>query len=371
MTGKNIVGIVFSNSYDECLPELTGLRTMGSVPFAGRYRLIDFTLSNMVNAGIEDVGVITKANYHSLMDHIGTGKPWDLSRKTKGLIILPPYSTAEQGGNDDKIASLKGIMGFINRANEEYVLLSDCNTISNIDIEALTEYHTEKNSDITVVYKHGQIPSLSDVLVLDLDEDGRAKQIDVTPVTKKTGNYSLSVMFMKKSLLERFMNEAISKRYTDFETDLIQRNVKKLNIYGFEAKGYSATIDSLSTYFKASMELLDINNCNELFNSERPVYTKTRDDMPSTYGIGSNVKNSLVANGCIIDGEVENSIIFRGVRIEKGAVVRNSIVMQESFVASGSSLDYVIMDKIAVITPNRNLSGAENYPFYIGKGIVI
>ncbi len=371
MTGKNIVGIVFSNSYDECIPELTGLRTMGSVPFAGRYRLIDFVLSNMVNAGIENVGVITKANYHSLMDHVGTGKPWDLSRKTKGLIILPPYSTAEQGGNDDKIASLKGIMGFISRATEEYVLLSDCNTVSNIDIEALMDYHTEKNSDITVVYKNGKIPSLSDVLVLDMDENGKAKQIEVTPVAEKNGNYSLSVMLMKKSLLERFMNEAISKRYTDFETDIIQRNVGKLNIYGFEAQGYSATIDSLSSYFKVSMDLLDINNCNELFNSERPVYTKTRDDMPSTYGIGSNVKNSLVANGCIIEGEVENSIIFKGVRIEKGAVVRNSIVMQESFVAAGSSLDYVIMDKIAVVTPNKTLSGAENYPFYIGKGIVI
>ena len=371
MTGKNIVGIVFSNSYDECIPELTGLRTMGSVPFAGRYRLIDFVLSNMVNAGIENVGVITKANYHSLMDHVGTGKPWDLSRKTKGLIILPPYSTAEQGGNDDKIASLKGIMGFISRATEEYVLLSDCNTVSNIDIEALMEYHTEKNSDITVVYKHGKIPSLSDVLVLDMGENGKAKQIDVTPVSEKNGNYSLSVMLMKKSLLERFMNEAISKRYTDFETDIIQRNVGKLNIYGFEAQGYSATIDSLSSYFKVSMDLLDINNCNELFNSERPVYTKTRDDMPSTYGIGSNVKNSLVANGCIIEGEVENSIIFKGVRIEKGAIVKNSIVMQESFVAAGSSLDYVIIDKIAVVTPNKTLSGAENYPFYIGKGIVI
>ena len=119
------------------------------------------------------------------------------------------------------------------------------------------------------------------------------------------------------------------------------------------------------------MELLDINNCNELFQQRKTRIYKDERRYASTYGIGSNVKNSLVANGCIIDGEVENSIIFRGVRIEKGAVVRNSIVMQESFVASGSSLDYVIMDKIAVITPNKNLSGAENYPFYIGKGIVI
>ncbi len=371
MTGNNIVGIVFSSAYDGCLPELTALRTMASVPFAGRYRLIDFVLSNMVNAGIENIGVITKSNYHSLMDHLGTGKAWDLSRKTKGLMLLPPFSTAEQGGNDNKIASLHGIKGFIARANEEYVLLSDCNSISNIDIEALTQYHTEKNSDITIVYKKGEVPALSDMMVLNLDENGKVKEIDITPVEEKTGNYSMGVILMKKSLLERLMNEAMSRRYTDFETEIIQKNVSKLNIYGFETKGYSATVDSLASYFKASMDLLNIENCNDLFNSERPIFTKVKDDMPSTYGIGSKVKNSLVANGCIIDGEVENSIIFRGVRIEKGAVVKNSIVMQDGFVAAGAQLNYVITDKVAVVTPNKVLSGAENYPFYIGKGIVI
>ena len=149
MTGKNIVGIVFSNAYDECLSELTGLRTMGSVPFACRYRLIDFALSNMVNSGIEKVGVVTKSNYQSLMDHLGTGKPWDLSRKTEGMFLLPPFSTASSGSNGDKIASLKGIMGFISRSTEEYVLFSDCNSVLNIDIEELMDYHTEKGSDIT------------------------------------------------------------------------------------------------------------------------------------------------------------------------------------------------------------------------------
>ena len=164
-----------------------------------------------------------------------------------------------------------------------------------------------------------------------------------------------------------FMNEAISKRYTDFETDLIQRNVKKLNIYGFEAKGYSATIDSLSTYFKASMDLLDINNCNELFNSERPVYTKTRDDMPSTYGIGSNVKNSLVANGCIIDGEVENSIIFKGAKVAKGAVVKNSILMQDTVIGENSKVNCVIADKNVSIKSSAELSGAETFPVCLAK----
>ena len=371
MTGKNIVGIIFSNAYDECVSELTGIRTMGSVPFASRYRLIDFTLSNMVNAGIEKVGVLTKSNYQSLMDHVGTGKPWDLSRKNDGLFILPPFSTSEAGGNADKLASLKGIMGFISRSNEEYVLLSDCNTVLSLDIDALADYHLAKNADITIVYKNGKKPNLTDTIVLDLNGDGKAEKISISPVTDKDVNFSLNVIFMKKALLERLINDAISLNHKDFEADIIQDNVDKLNIYGYEATGYSAVIESMESYFKTNMELLDMANCDDLFNADRPVYTKVRDDMPAIYGLGSNVKNSLVADGCIIEGTVENSILFRGVRVEKGAVVKNSIIMQDGFVAQNSTLNCVVADKSVVITPNKTLSGAESYPVYIGKEIVI
>ena len=371
MTGKNIVGIIFSNAYDECIPELTGLRTMGSVPFACRYRLIDFPLSNMVNAGIEKVGVITKANYQSLMDHVGTGKPWDLSRKTGGLFLLPPFSTAAANGNGDKLESLKGIRDFISRSTEEYVLLSCSNSIFNIDVEELMDYHTEKNADITIAYKCAPAPKLSDTCVFELNGSGKIEQIAVAPETEGDVNYSLSVALMKKSLLERLMNEAVSLNYTDFASDILQRNVSKLSMYGFKIGGYAYTIDTIQAYFKANMELLNADNCAHLFDKERPIYTKVRDDMPATYGLSSSIKNSLVANGCIIDGEVENSIIFRGVRIEKGAVVKNSIIMQESFVASGSTLDNAIIDKSVVITPNKTLSGADSYPIYVGKGLVI
>lgn len=371
MTGKNIVGIIFSNAYDECVSELTGIRTMGSVPFASRYRLIDFTLSNMVNAGIEKVGVLTKSNYQSLMDHLGTGKPWDLARKNDGLFILPPFSTNEAGGNADKLTSLKGAMGFISRSKEEYVLFSDCNTILNIDIEKLMDYHTAKNADMTIVYKNGKMPQLTDVIVLDMNADGKAEKISVSPVAEGDVNYSLNVILMKKSLLERLMNEAVSLNYSDFEADIIQRNAGKLNIYGFEATGFSATIESMQSYYEANMTLLAPENCADLFDTARPVYTKVRDDMPAIYGVGSDVKNSLVADGCIIEGTVENSILFRGVRVAKGAVVKNSILMQDTYVAQDATVNCVVADKSVVITPNKTLSGAENYPVYIGKEIVI
>lgn len=371
MTGKNIMGIIFSNAYDECINEITGLRTMGSVPFASRYRLIDFALSNMVNSGIEKVGVVTKSNYQSLMDHLGTGKPWDLARKTEGMFMLPPFLTSVSGNNGDRMSSIKGIKGFIHRSNEEYVLLSDCNVVLNVDIETLMDFHTDNNADMTVVYKHGTCPKLDNYVVMDLDNNGRATKISVSPEERENVDYALNMLLLKKSLLERLLNEAISLNYTNFEKDIIQRNVENLKIYGFEVTGYATVIDSMESYFKANMDLLNPENCDDLFNKERPVFTKVRDSMPTIYGLGSSVKNSLVADGCIIDGVVENSILFRGVRVEKGAVVKNSIIMQDTYLAENSSVNCVVTDKGVVITPGKSLSGAENYPVYIGKNIVI
>lgn len=372
MTGNNILGIIYSNKYDECLSEITGLRTMGSVPFAGRYRLIDFALSNMVNSGIEKVGVITKSNYQSLMDHLGTGKPWDLSRKTEGMFILPPFSSASNLGDyTNRVEMLRGVMGFISRSTEEYVLLSDCNEVMNIDIDELMDFHTDNNADISIVYQHGALPKLDNIMELQMQDDGRITQVALSPNTTGEVNYSLNMILMKRSLLQRLINEAVSLNHESFERDIIQGNVGKLRIFGFAAKGFTRTIDSLVSYFKVSMDLLEPQNCAQLFDPDRPVYTKVRDDMPAIYGLGSKVKNSLIADGCIIDGEVENSILFRGVRVEKGAVVKNSILMQGSFVASGSMLNYTIADKSVAITPNKTLSGAENYPVFVGKGIVI
>ncbi len=371
MTGNNILGIIYSNKYDECLNEITGLRTMGSVPFAGRYRLIDFALSSMVNSGIEKVGVITKSNYQSLMDHLGTGKPWDLSRKTEGMFILPPFSSGNTGYYTNRVEMLRGVMGFIARSNEEYVLLSDCNSVMNLDIDELMDFHSDNNADVTIVYKHGVVPKLDNIMVLEMNDDSRVEQIALSPNITGEANYSMNMILMKRSLLQRLVNESVSLNHESFERDLMQGNTEKLRIFGFEAKGFARTIDSLVSYFKVSMELLEPANCSELFNLDRPIYTKVRDDMPAIYGLGSSVKNSLIANGCIIDGEVENSILFRGVRVEKGAVVKNSILMQGSFVASGSTLNYTIADKSVAITPNKTLSGAENYPVFVGKGIVI
>ncbi len=370
MAAKKVLGIIFSNAYDEVLPELTALRTMGSIPFAGRYRLIDFPLSNMVNAGISQVGVITKSNYRSLMDHIGNGKPWDLSRKREGMTILPPYNSSDSGMVKGKASSLYGCISYISNSNKEHVLITDCNVICSMDYEKLISAHIEKDADATIVYANGVPSKIEGSTELILDENGRITETGIIDCYSSSVNYSLKMMIIRRTLLERLLHEAHSANVDDFET-IISKNLKHLRIYGYEQKGFVKVIDSLQSYYDVNLELLKAENRKELFTADSPVYTKLRDEVPAIYGIGANVKNSLIADGCRIDGEVENCILFRGVTVAKGAKIKNSIIMQGSYVGENSTLECVIIDKAAVVKPNKMLCGASNYPVYIGKGIVI
>lgn len=371
MRANNIIGIIFSNAYDYALSELTSLRAMSSVPFCSRYRLIDFPLSNFVNCGISKVGIVTKSNYQSLMDHVGTGKAWDLSRKREGLYILPPFNESLSANNRGKMDGLIGIRSFLSSSKEEYVLFSDCNVICNYDVKELMDFHSQKNSDVTIVCKHGKVPSLNDVMTLEHDGDGKISKITVGKQNDDESDFSTNIILMRKSLLERLLNEAAGLNLQSFTLDIIQRNVNKLNMYTVECDGFFETVDSLQSYFDISMKLLNPQNMKLLFNKERPIYTKERDDMPSIYGLGSNVHNSLIADGCIIDGTVENSIIFRGSRIARGSHIKNCIIMQDSFISENVDLNCVITDKNVVVKPNNTLSGALTYPIFIGKSITI
>ncbi len=371
MRANNVIGIIFPNTYDSALSEITSLRAMGSVPFCSRYRLIDFPLSCMVNSGISKVGIVTKTNYQSLMDHLGTGKPWDLSRKREGMFILPPFHEAESGLYKGKLSALENISKFLKYSKEEYVLLSDSNTVHSMNLKKVMRFHDEKGADITIVYKNGKLPCLQHTVCLDLNEESRVTGMTVHDEAEGKGNYSGGIILMRKALIEKLISEAISLNLSSFERDVLLRNVNKLKIYGYEAEGFFETIDSLQSYFDISRMLLETENMKALFNKDNPIYTKVRDDMPAIYGLESNVKNSLIADGCVIDGEVENSIIFRGVRIAKGAVVKNCIIMQDSYISEGAQLENVIADKLVVLKPGKKIAGAPTYPVYIGKDIVI
>lgn len=371
MTAKDIAGLIYSNGYDDCIPELTALRTMGSVPFGGRYRLIDFTLSEMVNFGITKVGILTKNNYRSLMDHVGSGRPWDLSRKTGGIFLLPPFNTSEAGNLDSRLASYIGAEEFLSLSKEEYVIISDCNVVCNIDMGKLVEFHEAKNADITIAYTNGKLPNVNGLGVFSFDEDNRITGMEISPKVNSDCAYSANIVFAKKSLLLSLIANAKSRSYTDFNRDIILRNIDSLKIYGYRIQGFCRFIDSLQSYYDINMELLKYENRTELFCDDRPVYTKVRDDMPTVYGIESEVKNSLIADGCIINGVVENSVISRGVRVEKGAVVKNCVLMQGTYIGEDTSVNCIISDKDVVIKPRKSLSGAENYPVYLSKKTVI
>ena len=363
------VGVIFTNLHGENVPELVRRRTMGSIPFGGRYRLIDFPLSNMVNSGITTVGLMTNNNYRSLIDHIGSGKDWDLARKDGGIILLPPYSDENEKPYTTRLEALRGLTSFLRHRREKYVVLSDADGVARMDISDIIDYHEEKNADITLVTHSDVKTSGKDSLFVTANEKGRVTSVKVNPhIHKETeAEVYVNVAVINREFLLNLVEDADTNGYTSFESDVLSRQINSLKIYRYDFKGYYAVIDSMATYFKYNMELLDKTVRNSLFG-DRDVYTKVRDSAPSKYGAEAMVKNSLISDGCEIEGSVENSILFRGVKVEKGAVVKNCILMQDCIIGANASLNCVITDKNVVIASKRTLSGCEALPYHIQKG---
>ncbi len=367
------VGIIFSNIHDNNVPELARLRTIGSIPFGGRYRLIDFPLSNMVNSGINTVGIITKSNYQSLMDHVGSGKDWDLARKDGGVIILPPYGNVERSNlYESRLEALKGIINFLFRADEEYVVMTDCDTVCRINFNEVIEYHIRNHADITLVYKrlndneynkNTTILNVKNKRIIGVKYQNQEKN-------DKYQNVFTNVFVLKKSLLQNIVMDSISHSKRHFMSDIIVSNLDSFKVIGYEHKGFFAGITSLKAYYDSNMSMLDTKNREEMFG-DRSVFTKVLDSAPTKYGSGSIVKNSMIADGCIIEGEVENSIIFRNVKVARGTIIKNSIIMQNTVLGENSMLNCIITDKNVVIKDRKILSGSKNHPFYISKGIMI
>ena len=367
MRGNNVLGLIFSNVHEEKVRELTDIRTMGSVPFGGRYRLIDFPLSNMVNSGINKVGVITKKNYQSLMDHLGSGKAWDLSRKREGLYILPPFGS-ESNVNNSRIESLASIRTFLENSKEDLVLITDSDVVCNIDYADVISFHVKNNADITVVYRFGKVAKeISAPSVYTIDPDGRVRDMLIAPMAEGECNYGIGMMLIKRGLLIKLVTDCVSRNLYNFKRDLLQRNIKSYRMFGYEFSGFTQTICSMGAYFEANMALMMPTVRAQLFRPDRPVYTKVRDDMPARYGLGAQLSNSLVADGCVIEGEVKNSVLFRGVHVGKGSAVENCVVMQDSVIKQNCRLNYVVMDKNVVIRNDRSLLGFQSYPIFISK----
>jgi len=380
MPNKSMLGVIFAENPEAKMGELTQYRSLAAVPVGGKYRVIDFILSNMVNSGLSSVGVTTRYNYQSLMDHIGTGKPWDLNRKQNGLFILPPYVARNNidhvlGGVD----VLYGALRFLRRSQQEYALIADCNTVCNMDFCPALEQHVETEADITLLYNVEDMPEceLSKQILLtpesksaELGEPSRIERIHVYPTSKKSDNVYMNMFIIRRTLLVQLIEDCVAHGEHTISKDIFIKNLSRLKIFGYKYDGFVHRIDSIPTYFAFNMGLLTKEKRDKLF-SEGNVYTKVKDSVAAKYGKDCVVKNSFIADGCNIEGTVINSVLSRGVHVAKGAKVSNSVIMQNADIMENCELDNVIFDKEVIIRAGKKLMGQSTFPVFISKHIVV
>jgi len=372
---RDTMGIIFTGDSNTSLQELTLRRSVAALPFGGRYRVIDFTLSNMINSGITNVGLITQNNYHSLMDHLDSGKQWDLDRKSGGLFILPPYVSHDNTGwYRGEVDALHSNMSYIRRSPQKMVVISGSSMVCNLTFEDAMDFHRDNMADITVIYKEDKKATseeLSRHTLIRTDDDNRVWDIEVRPSAPMSDKVSMEMYIIDKRLFEYLIEECAARGQYDFNKDILIKNIQKLRILGYPYDGYLAKIDSVKSYFKHNLELFDQKNFQELFHNAGPVYTKVKDEVPAKYGDHAVAVNSMVADGCVIEGHIENCVLFRGVKVGEGAVIKNSIIMQDSEIQEKAVLENVILDKEVIIRKNRQLIGQESYPIMIRKKAVI
>lgn len=377
---NDVMGIIYTEKDNLNLRELTMNRAVAALPVAGRYRMIDFTLSNLVNSNVRNVGVIAQKNYHSLMDHLGSGKEWDLHTRNNGLFILPPFLTRENGGEySGLIEALRANFDYLRRSRQQYVIVTNSNYVCNMSFEPMIRQHIKSEADITMMYvkldptvTEFSSSSANNHSYLKIAENGIIEEIEVNPNAANYDNFFIDALIIKRTLLIHLVDQATARGSKDFESDILRPYIlsRSLKVMGFEFKGYYRRIETIKGFFKFNMDLLKKEVRRELF-SNSPVYTKTRDDAPAIYRTGAEVENSLVADGCVVEGSVENCVLFRGVHIGKGAKLKNCIIMQDSYIEDGVEMENVILDKAVTVRARGRLIGPVQYPIVIGKNVTL
>ena len=372
---RTAFGLIYTGENNPKMRDLTASRAVAALPFGGRYRCIDFILSNLVHTGISSVGLIAQRNYHSLMDHLGAGKEWDLHRKREGLFILPPFLTKDNTEPyHGSIDAFHGCMGYVRRSPHQYIIVSGSHTIFNTDFTAMMEQHIQTRADITVMYNEDPYFDSEDQnmdLRLYLDGDGRVTNMEFDPYRPGSDFQSCDVFMMDKALFEHLVNDAYARGETHFIRDVLMKKCSTLRVYGWRYDGVVKRLNSVESYFSANMSLLDPEVRKDLFNPEAPVYTKVKDEVSARYGAEAKTANSMLADGCEVYGTVENCILFRGVTVGRGSVVKDSILLQGTEVGENVILDHVITDKGVKIRDGRSLSGYDGFPMVIRKSATV
>lgn len=372
----SIAGIIFSNLNTTTRNLLTEHRTVAAIPFACRYRLVDFALSNMVNADVANISIVTNYNYRSLRDHIGSGKDWDLARHGAGIRVISPYQNARHHASaklySSRLDALVDNAEVLSSFQEDHVLLCDSDVLCNVDLSAVAATHDEKGADITLVSvksKEGW-EARAPRLCLSVTEDGRVNDVVLANrYDRAHAETALNIFVMRSHRLRTLLSEASAHGYTSLTRDILMRHVKHGGFYRYLHTGYYAFVTEFKDYYNRSMELLKDPVAREglLGIKERPIFTNVHNTAPARYGEEAVVKRSMIADGCRVEGRVENSILFRGVKVGKGSVVRNSILLGGTVVGTNAVLDSVVSDKEAFVSDGRHLAGCEELPYFIPK----
>ena len=367
------MGIIFAN--DGTIGSLTDKRTMASLPFGGRYRQVDFALSNLSAAGIRHVGIITRHSYQSLMNHIGSGEEWGLELEEGGLEFLTPYAMSRTDNYRGKLESLYSAMSFLEYGVEdEYVIMIDSAILSNIDLNDVLNAHIASGKTITVVTKAGIANGEKQLdLALKLDDKGDIADMAVDYVAPADYVASMDIFVLSKKWLAHQVKEHIAHALYHMDRDLVlglwHSDPDSVNVYQF--KGLAMFNESVEEYFRNSLALNDKQTRDDLFHYNHPVFTKVRDRVPTYYGEDCDIENCLVADGCMLDGEVKNSVMFRQVTVEAGAEVENCVIMNDAVIGQGSKLKNVILDKDVVIRPGSKLVGTPSTPIIVKRGEIV
>lgn len=372
---KNVMGLVFANIYDSSLGQLTNKRTQASLPYGGRYRQIDFTLSNMSNAGIRHIDIVTQYNYQSLLNHIGTGEEWDLEIEENGLEFITPYAMGMDGTFRGKLEAIAAATkNYLQYTNEEYVILADAAVLCAINLEEVVRAHIASGRDLTVVVKAGIANSKKQLdLAVRLDEEGEISDMAVDYAAPEDFLASMGMFVIRRDLLIERAQECVAHNRYRFEREFVLQEWSDglLSVGAYEFHNVALFNESTEEYFRNNLALIDKDVRHSLFRDDLTIYTKVRDQVPCYYGESSEIDDCIVADGCVLLGAAKNSVLFRGVKLSTGAQVKNCVIMANSEIGIGAQLEYCILDKDVKINAGVKLIGTMEHPVILNRGDVV
>ncbi|MCR4782882.1 MAG: glucose-1-phosphate adenylyltransferase subunit GlgD [Lachnospiraceae bacterium] len=354
------LGIILAGGNSTRMGELSKNRAIAAMPMAGSYRAIDFALSNMTNSGIQTVAVLSQYNARSLNEHLNSSKWWNFGRKQGGLFLFTPTVTADNSwwyrGTAD---AMWQNIDFLKKRHEPYVIISGGDSIYKLDFSKLLDYHIEKQANITVVCARAEDgEDLSRFGVVKMDQDDQIIEFEEKPMVAKSNIVSTGIYIMRRRVLIELLEQSNKEGRYNFVTDILIRYLGMKKVYGYMMEGYWKNIASIESYYQSNMDFLK-EDVRKYFRDEPHIYSKEQDRAPAKYNAGSEVVNSLVTSGSIINSKVENSVIFKGVFVGNGCTIKNSIILDGAYIGDNVYVENCIVEKNETLLSNTSYVGKE------------